>query len=414
MRRTLFQNTWLIAKREYLERVRTKGFIVATILIPLLMGALVFGSAYLGAKSKASAHIAIVTSNAAFGADLKHQLETGQDSDMKVDLFAPTSQARAALNRRLHDKSSTLAGFLWVTPPSDSNERPSFSYNARSAGDISTQNVIESAVHSVLMRERLTARGLPASEIDALTAPVKIDTSASGNTTAAFFAAYILFFLMYMVIMLYGMNTARSIIEEKTSRVFEVLLATIKPEELLAGKILGVGAVGLTQIGLWMLAAIAISSSSLAASLIGTGHVLLSGAQIGFFVLYFLFGFLIYSSIAAALGAMTNSEQELQQLNMFLVLPLAFCMVMLFSIIRAPNSPLSRFVSLIPFCSPLLMNFRISLTEVPAWEIWLSIALMSLTIFIILWISSRIYRVGILMYGKRPNLPEILRWLKYS
>jgi ABC-2 type transport system permease protein len=230
----------------------------------------------------------------------------------------------------------------------------------------------------------------------------------------SFFAAYTLFFLMYMVIMLYGMNTARSIIEEKTSRIFEVLLATIKPEELLAGKILGVGAVGLTQIGLWMIAAFALSSSSLASGLVGTGHGLISTAQIGFFVLYFLFGFLLYSSIAAALGAMTNSEQELQQLNMFLVLPLAFCMVMLFSIIRAPNSTMARVVSLIPFCSPLLMNFRISLTQVPAWEIWLSIVLMSATIFAILWVSSRIYRVGILMYGKKPNLPEILRWLKYS
>jgi ABC-2 type transport system permease protein len=407
-------NTWLIAKREYTERVRTKGFIVATVLIPLLMGALVFGSAYLGSNAKTSAHIAVVTSNAAFGADLKQQLETGKDSNMKVDLLTPSAQTRVKLDSRLHDKSSTLAGYLWVTPPAAAGARPAFSYNARSAGDIATQRALQSSLDSVLMRERLTARGLPASEIDALTAPVAIDTSASGNTQTAFYAAYTLFFLMYMVIMLYGMNTARSIIEEKTSRVFEVLLATIKPEELLAGKILGVGAVGLTQIGLWMLAAVALSASSLASNIVGTGHVLLTGSQIGFFVLYFVFGFLLYSSIAAALGAMTNSEQELQQLNMFLVLPLAFCFVMLFSIIRAPNSPLARIISLIPFCSPLLMNFRISLTEVPSWEIWLSIVLMSLTILAILWVSSRIYRVGILMYGKKPNLPEILRWLKYS
>ena len=218
---------------------------------------------------------------------------------------------------------------------------------------------------------------------------------------------------MYMVIMLYGMNTARSIIEEKTSRVFEVLLATIKPEELLAGKILGVGAVGLTQVGIWMTAALVLSGSGLAAGL-STGHHLISASQIAFFIIYFLFGFLLYSSIAAALGAMTNSEQELQQLNMFLVIPLAFCMVMIFSIIKAPNSTMARVVSLIPFCSPLLMNFRISLTQVPAWEIGLSFVLMTATILAILWVSSRIYRVGILMYGKKPNLPEIMRWLKYS
>jgi len=111
---------------------------------------------------------------------------------------------------------------------------------------------------------------------------------------------------------------------------------------------------------------------------------------------------------------MTNSEQELQQLNMFLVIPLAFCFLMIFVIVPAPNSTLAQVVSLIPFCSPLLMNFRISLTTVPAWQIGLSFVLMSLTILAILWAASRIYRVGILMYGKKPNLPEILRWLKYS
>ena len=111
---------------------------------------------------------------------------------------------------------------------------------------------------------------------------------------------------------------------------------------------------------------------------------------------------------------MTNSEQELQQLNLFLVVPLAFCMVMLVLHIRAPDSTLAQVVSLIPFCSPLLMNFRISLTQVPPWQIWLSVGLMSMTIAAILWFSSRIYRVGILMYGKKPNLPEIFRWLKYS
>ncbi len=408
------RNIWLIAKREYTERVRTRSFIIATVLIPLLMGGLVFGSDYLGSRSKASAHIAVVTEDVAFGHDLKDQLETGQDSKMTVDLWAPSPETRALLDRRMHGKSSTLAGYLWVTPPANPGERPTFSYDARSAGDIATENALQSALDDVLLRESLQARGLPASEISTAMEPVKLDTSSSGNAQNAFYAAYLLFFLMYMVIMLYGMNTARSIIEEKTSRVFEVMLATIKPEELLAGKILGVGAVGLTQIAIWMLAVLALSASSLAARFLGTGHLLLSGSQIGFFILYFLFGFLLYSSIAAALGAMTNSEQELQQLNMFLVLPLAFCFVMQFSITRAPSSPLARIISLIPFCSPLLMNLRISLTEVPPWEIWLSVGLMSVTILVILWISSRIYRVGILMYGKKPNLPEIMRWLKYS
>ncbi len=224
-----------------------------------------------------------------------------------------------------------------------------------------------------------------------------------------------MFFLMYFVVMLYGMNVARSIIEEKTSRVFEVLLSTIRPEEILAGKILGVGSVGLTQIFIWLASAVLLTSTSLIASFAGIGaHVSISFAQVAFFFIYFILGFLLYASIAAALGAMVNSEQELQQLNMFLVMPLAACMFALGIVIGNPSGMFSTIVSLIPFCSPLIMYMRISIAMPPAWQIALSILLMTVTIYAVLWIASRIYRVGILMYGKKPNLPEILRWLKYS
>ncbi len=409
-------NVWLIAKREYTERVRTKGFLLATILIPCAMAALIAGSSYLMARTKTNSHIAVVTSDKQLGEDLKTKLENGKHSEMKVDLWKPSEMSRASLDAQLHNSGSKLAGYLWIAEPAQAGGKPSFEYHARSAGDVSTEDSLENSVNAVVSREGLLKRGLSADEIDTITAPVDIDTSSSGNMRVAFFVAYFFFFLMYMVIMLYGMNTARSIIEEKTSRVFEVLLATITPDQLLAGKILGVGAVGLTQILVWMVAALLLASSPLAASLMGGGaaHAPVSVAQVLYFVLYFVFGFLLYSSIAASLGAMTNSEQELQQLNLFLVVPLAFCMVMVFTVVKAPDSVLSRVVSLIPFCSPLLMNFRTSLTYVAPWEIALSILLMTLTIVGVIWISSRIYRVGILMYGKKPNLPEILRWLKYS
>jgi ABC-2 type transport system permease protein len=407
-------NTLLIARREYLERVRTRGFILATVLIPLLMGTVVIGSAVLAASSKTDSHVAVVTSDRAFGHDLKEQMEAGKSDGMRVDIYPPSDRVRSALDAQLRNKKSTLAGYLWVSPAPTPADRPALSYTPRSAGDIATQSALEDGVRSVLMRETLASHGLTAAEIGAMTSPLRFDTSSTGDSGAAFLADYMLFFLMYMVIMLYGMNTARSIIDEKTSRVFEVLLATIRPNELLAGKILGVGAVGMTQIGVWMLAAFAIAGSGIAPNLAPHGHPIVSLTQIDFFILYFLFGFLMYSSIAAALGAMTNSEQELQQLNLFLMIPMFFCMAMIVPIARAPDSTLARVVSLIPFCSPLLMNFRISLTRVPAREIWLSVVLMSATIAAILSLSARIYRVGILMYGKKPSLPEIMRWMKYS
>jgi ABC-2 type transport system permease protein len=211
------------------------------------------------------------------------------------------------------------------------------------------------------------------------------------------------------------MNVARSIIEEKTSRVFEVLLATIRPEEMMAGKMLGVGSVGLTQVGIWLATAILLTSTSLVSSMMGGDvHVSLSAVELIFFVVYFVLGFLLYASIAAALGAMTNSEQELQQLNMFLVMPLAACFFAAGLVVANPSSTFSVVMSLIPICSPLLMYLRISLAMPPVWQIALSVVLMLATIYAILWVASRIYRVGILMYGKKPTLPEVLRWLKYS
>jgi ABC-2 type transport system permease protein len=403
-------NIWLIAKREYTERIKTKGFLIATILIPLLMGGGLFGVATLAAKSKTTAHIAVVASEPQPAGDLKKELESGKDSQMTVDVL-PASTAHAVLDQEMANKQ--LDGYLVIVPATVAGQRPTFDFTPRSTADIATSSAIEEALHHVLTREYLAAKGVSESETTALLAPVTLNVLGKngehGNSRSSFLVAYVLFFLMYMVVLLYGMNVARSIIEEKTSRVFEVLLATIKPDELLAGKIFGVGAVGLTQVAIWMAAA-----GLIAARLGATSGVQISTPQVVFFIVYFALGYALYSAVAAALGAMTNSEQELQQLNMFLMMPLFFSMLMLMPVVTNPNSMMSRIVSQIPFCAPLLMDLRISISMPQPWEIALSIGLILITIYAVLWVSSRIYRVGILMYGKKPNLPEILRWLKYS
>jgi ABC-2 type transport system permease protein len=401
-------NIWLIAKREYTERIKTKGFLIATILIPLLMGGGLFGVATLASKAKATSHIAVVGSQPQVAADLKKELESGKDSQMTVDIL-PASTAHAVLDQQMANKQ--LDGYLVIVPAT--GQRPTFDFTPRSTADIATSSAIEEALHHVLTREYLAAKGVSESETTALMEPVTLNVISGngkrGDSKTGFYVAYTLFLLMYMVVLLYGMNVARSIIEEKTSRVFEVLLATITPDELLAGKILGVGAVGLTQVGIWLIAA-----GLLAAQMGMASGVSLNVAQAVFFAVYFALGYALYSSVAAALGAMTNSEQELQQLNMFMMIPLFFSLLMLQPIVTNPNSMLSRIVSQIPFCAPLLMNLRVSISMPQPWEIALSIGLILVTIYAVLWVSSRIYRVGILMYGKRPNLPEILRWLKYS
>lgn len=410
-------NVWLIAKREYLERIRTKSFLFFTVIFPILMGGGIIVQSAFGTHSKSASHIAVVSHDQQLATDLQEELATNKGRKMVVDVISPPgSDTRSVLDGELADK--TLDGYLWITPATQANARPTFAYTPRLAGGYATEDAVRSALRAVLVRERLAHQGMVASDVNSLMQPVEVDTTQAGknaDATSTYVAIYVLFFLMYFVIMLYGMNVARSIIEEKSSRVFEVLLATIKPEEMMAGKMIGVGSVGLTQVFIWLIAAILLTSTSLVSSLVGGDvHVSLSTAQIIFFVVFFILGFMLYASIAAALGAMTNSEQELQQLNMFLVMPLACCFFAMGIIISNPNSVLSTILSLIPFMTPLIMYLRMSLSMPPVWQIALSIGLMLATIYAVLWLASRIYRVGILMYGKKPTLPEILRWLKYS
>ena len=410
-------NVCLIAKREYFERIRTKSFLLMTIAIPLLMGGGILGGAMVGHKTQSNSHIAVVSSDLQMATDLQTELEHGKHTKMVVDIISPPgADTRKVLDGELADKQ--LDGYLWITPASNSHVRPRFLWTPKSRADIVTRGAISEALRTVMTTETLTHQGMDKNDVQLLMQPVELDSSQAGkndDSESAFFSAYVLFFLMYFVIMLYGMNVARSIIEEKTSRIFEVLLATIRPEEMMAGKVIGVGSVGLTQVGIWLLTAILLTSTSLVAQATGTNfHVPLTAMQIVFFVVFFLLGYLLYSSIAAALGAMTNSEQELQQLNMFLVMPLALCMFSLSFVIPNPDGAAATAISFIPFCTPLIMYMRISMGH-PSWlQIGASILLMIATIYAVLWLASRIYRVGILMYGKKPNLPEILRWLKYS
>ncbi|HEU4636391.1 MAG TPA: ABC transporter permease [Edaphobacter sp.] len=407
------RNVWLIAKREYLERVRTRAFLISTLMIPLLMIGGIMASVMGTTRTRSTAHITIVSRDQQLALDLQRELESSKTNPMLVDVISPGNSAtRATLNSMLADKQ--IDGYLWITPAAHPDERPQFSYTPRSARNIAIQSAITTALRTVLARERPENDGNVASNAESL----RVDTTQAGKnaeSTSSYVAIYVLFFLMYMVILLYGMNVARSIIEEKTSRVFEILLATIRPEEMMAGKVIGVGSVGLTQVAVWLLTAILLTSGSWLQAIAGqSAQISLSAAQIVYFVVFFLLGYLLYSSVAAALGAMVNSEQELQQLNMFLVMPLAGCMFALGPVISNPGGTISRVISFIPFCTPLIMYLRISLARPPLWEIALSILLMIVTIYGILWCASRIYRVGILMYGKRPNLSEIMRWLKYS
>ncbi len=409
----MLHNTWLIAKREYVERIRAKSFIVMTVLIPTLMGGLTFAMNYATGKNKTDVTIAIVTQDSRFGLDMQNELATHKHPTITTNVISPPdSSTRSVLDGQLHSKS--LDGYLWVTPPAPGHASPTFEWKTQSKGYLNTQNELGESIRSVLTQEGLTHAGMNTSDVATLMQPIDLDSSDKSDASAASKASVFgLFFIMYFVILFYGMNVARSIIEEKTSRIFEVLLATIKPEEMMAGKVLGVGAVGLTQVGIWLIGAIVLSAQGLLA--MGSDFSFkLTISQMVFFVVFFLLGYILYSGMAAALGAMTSSEQELQQMNIFLMLPLIACSGVVFQVVSDPDGTVAKVFSFIPFCTPLIMYVRIAVHQPPWYEIAFSLAGLIVTIIAILWFAARVYRVGILMYGKKPNLPELIRWLRYS
>jgi ABC-2 type transport system permease protein len=220
--------------------------------------------------------------------------------------------------------------------------------------------------------------------------------------------------LLYVNVLVYGFAVMRSIIEEKSSRILEVLLSSVTAKQLLAGKIIGVGAVGLTQVAIWLAIAGAFSLIGLSSTGSALANVHIPVIGVVAFGVYFVLGYFLYSTMYAALGSMVNSDQEAQQVQWPAMLPIIFAIVMATPVLQHPNSQLAFWASLFPFFTPILMFVRIMAETPPIWQILLSIVLMLLTTWGLLGLSSRIYRVGILMYGKRPTLPELRKWLRYA
>ena len=407
------RNAWLIARREYLERVRTKAFVISLILLPALMALFIGVPAYIS-EGSGNKNIVVVTADAALGQALVQELASDPDSSKihaTVDL--PTEGLREQLNDQVQTKK--INGYLWLAA---GNTKPA--YYSNSAGDLELAGKLQRTLQQARARAQLTSRGMPGSEIQSLFATVDIDmlqvsNGKKSNALRTYIGSLVLMFLLYFSLVSQGFNVSRSVIEEKTSRIFEVMLATVTPQEMLAGKLLGVGAVGLTQMGIWLLAGLILSGPGLASMHASAQFSLhLSAMNLIAFVLCFLLGFLFYSSLSAMLGAMVNSEQELQQLNLFLTLPLILCLAFFNIVLSDPSGTLATVLSLLPPFAPLLMYLRIAVQMPPVWQLALSLALMIGGVWLVLWLASRIYRVGILMYGKRPTLPELLHWLKYS
>jgi ABC-2 type transport system permease protein len=414
------RNTLLIAKREYLEQVRGRAFRLSTILVPLLF-AVIVGVIYVSGRGVDSTkHVVIASSDALLAADMRTQLLTRKDAKFVVDVITPaTPEDRAALVQQV--KAKAINGFLWIETAA--GREPAATYVSTSSGDFITDARLGSALNRALVRERLEANGVQAGNVEALLKNVEIETrqvskdgmEVKSNAMTSFYKGYLMAFLLSMTTVVYGLNVARSIIQEKTSRIFEVMLAIAKPGDMLAGKLIGVGAVGLTQIAIWTVAAAAIAGSALAAPILsGTLSIHFSWIEGVLFPVYFVLGYLLYAALFAGLAATCETEQELQMYTPLAALPVWLSFALIVMVVNNPDSLLSIAASLFPATAPIIMMLRMGSQMPPVWQFVASIAIMILSIWGVLWFSTRLYRVGILMYGKRATLPEILRWLRYS
>jgi ABC-2 type transport system permease protein len=312
-------------------------------------------------------------------------------------------------------------------------------YAGRNASSIADVERLRGVVERQVLASRLEHAGVDAARVDSLTnarfrmpAERITDKGRGGSGTGNAIFAMVLAFLLYIMIILYGQTVLRSVLEEKTTRVAEVIVASVKPDVLMAGKVLGVGAVGLLQQVLWFAGGAAVwvyvlpflqkaaretGGAVSAAPQSAPGVVMGLDLGIGTVVAYlafFLLGYLLYSALFAAVGAMVNSEQEAQQAAFPVMLPLIASAVLIQPIVANPESNVAHFAAWFPLTAPIVMPMRMGLVSTSPLEVVAVLAGLAVAVVAAIWVAARIYRVGLLMYGKRPNLPELMRWIKQA
>jgi ABC-2 type transport system permease protein len=419
---------WLIVKREYITRVRTKAFILGTLALPLLSMSILAISIFLsGGSTRFSARIAILDEVGGLGGAVQ-QVLTKRQSAIHPEARVVQIVEHPAPNVESHFynqvRSGKIDGVL-VLPEGLVDGTAAAQFHAKSVQALALLGPIERAVSDAVIARRLKGEGKRAGKIMTmfqlakvqLVNPTSTERKDPGETNFAI--AIIAGMVLYMTLIVYGMSTMHSVMEEKSTRMIEILVSSIKPVDLLTGKILSVGAVALTQYLVWAVTiGLLFGSAASVTALLRPGAevpgIHLSPTLLIYLVVFFLAGYFLYSALYAAAGAIASTDEEARQVQMPMTL-LILCSFMLFNVIlNDPNSTLSVVLSLTPFLSPILMTLRVAMQTPPLWQIVLALAFSIATTVYVIRVSAKVYRVGILMYGKRPSLKELRRWLRYS
>jgi ABC-2 type transport system permease protein len=432
----------LIIQREYLSRVRSRSFILTTFLTPLLFVALIFGISYLSYKGKEQLKVAVMDENGFFKDRLK--------GDNDVQFYFP---ANVDTSNYLSKGYSALLTITKI----DTSKKQNFYVRSKKAIGIIAAQTIEDKIDAVVEDNMLQQSGIMRSKLDSIHASSHVakivsleeneGSAKESNQVLASIVGYVSGTLIYIVLLVYGMMVLRGVMEEKTTRIAEVIISSVRPFELMLGKIIGIGAVGLTQFIMWIILIIVLSTAAQAfishdtmqqvqmlqqhngviqgntaqvsqsAQFIFNAQHTLSTANwtliIGCFIFYFLGGYLFYASLFAAVGCVTEDIQSSQSLTLPITMPVIFSFIIGTNAVQVPDSSLAIWASIIPFSSPIVMMSRIAYGvpgTVPYWQLIASVLTLVAGFLFTTWMAGKIYRTGILMYGKKTSWKEMWKW----
>jgi ABC-2 type transport system permease protein len=430
-----FQKIWLIIRSEYRRRVRSTAFILATLLVPFGFVLVAAAPALLGylAEQSSQKTVAVVDQT---GGQLADSLAAASDEQLRFrPVDRPIDSVQAAVRAGTYDGSLLLPNSLLAGTGSAT-------YYSTQGGGLTDQIQIDDRVGRVVQQQRLRAADATTSVLSILESDVTVESrtlqeegTGADHTFAYTAIGYAMAFVIYFAVFVYGQYVMQGVIEEKSNRVVEIIVSSVRPFELLMGKVLGIGAMGLTQMVVWSavvvgglagaapLLALFLDPSSLGVAPDASSQAMAEAAGlsiptipftlIAWFILFFLGGFLLYASLFAAVGSAVEQQQDAQNLLLPVMTPLILPILFLTFVLESPDATISVVLSLIPFFSPILMMLRAAITTVPAWEMAAAFGLLVATFVAVIGLAGRIYRIGILSYGKTPSLREIARWVTY-
>ncbi|MBS1753222.1 MAG: ABC transporter permease [Ferruginibacter sp.] len=412
----------LILKREYLTRVKKKSFVFTTILFPALYMALIFGTGYLS-SSVQKMNIAIVDSSGYFGDSLLAKINAN-DSTI---LFTPVKDTSI----KSHFRKAGYDGYIIIPPIDWQTGRKNIKFITDKTHGAGTESMIENKLNiiwSEVVNEKLGIDNEKKTVLNTSNISIKEENQENKNANSAVSSTigYVCGFLIYFILLIYGSQVMMGVMEEKTNRIAEVVVSSVKPFQLMLGKIIGISLVALTQFFIWIACIFLVytvgkmmgSESAVASAIVAGIQKSFASVNLplilGCFAFYFMGGFFFYSSLYAAIGSAINEDvREAQSLSFPITLLIIFAIFMMSVAIRDPNGPIAVWGSIIPFTSPIVMMARLPFGvpgTVPAWQLILSMALLVIGFLCTTWLAAKIYRTGILMYGKKPTWKEMLKW----